>query len=122
MQSGNPPPQSIGDPLKFDFRTPPHLVEAVVKAMRDGKDGYAPSLGVPEAIKAVPVNHYSFRILDPEWGHLTIIISGHPPFPAQMILNGHEYVDCQARKAGIRFTKEGNWATGSWLVRIVERV
>jgi hypothetical protein len=42
------------------------------------------------------VNHYSFHILDPDWGHLTIKISGHPPFPAQVILNGHEYVACQA--------------------------
>jgi alanine-synthesizing transaminase len=45
-------PLNIGDPLEFDFRTPPHLVEAVVKAMRDGLDGYAPSLGVPEAVAA----------------------------------------------------------------------
>jgi hypothetical protein len=28
-----------------------------------------------------------------------------------VILNGHEYVACQARKAGIRFTKEGNCFT-----------
>jgi len=45
-------PLNIGDPLQFDFRTPPHLVEAVVKAMRDGLGGYAPSLGVPEAVAA----------------------------------------------------------------------
>jgi alanine-synthesizing transaminase len=45
-------PLNIGDPLQFDFRTPPHLLEAVVKAMRDGLDGYAPSLGVPEAVAA----------------------------------------------------------------------
>ena len=57
------------------------------------------------------VNHYSFHILDREWGHLTIKVSGHPPFPAQVILNGHEYVACQARKAGIAFTKEGNCFT-----------
>ena len=57
------------------------------------------------------VNHYSFHILDPQWGHITIKISGHPPFPAQVILNGHEYVACQAAKAGIRFTKEGNCFT-----------
>src|SRR5437773_5719667 len=57
------------------------------------------------------VNHYSFHILDPDWGHLTIKISGHPPFPAQVMLNGHEYVACQARKEGIRFTKEGNCFT-----------
>jgi hypothetical protein len=57
------------------------------------------------------VNHYSFHILDPEWGHITIKISGHPPFPAQVILNGHEHVACQADKATIRFTKEGNCFT-----------
>ena len=61
-----------------------------------------------ERKKPMPyVNHYSFHILDADWGHLTIKISGHPPFPAQVILNGHEYVACQARKAGIVFTKEG---------------
>ena len=57
------------------------------------------------------VNHYSFHILDSEWGHITIKISGHPPFPAQVILNGHEHVACQADKAAIRFTKEGNCFT-----------
>ena len=57
------------------------------------------------------VNHYSFHIVDAEWGHITIKISGHPPFPAQIMLNGHEYVACQARKAGIAFTKQGNCFT-----------
>jgi DNA-binding transcriptional ArsR family regulator len=57
---------------------------------------------------AVYVNHYSFHILDSDWGHITIKIRGHPPFPAQVILNGHEYMDRQARKAGILFIKEGN--------------
>jgi hypothetical protein len=57
------------------------------------------------------VNHYSFHIMDPEWGHITIKICGHPPFMAQVLLNGHEYVACQAGKAGIDFTKEGNCFT-----------
>jgi hypothetical protein len=65
-----------------------------------------------ERKKPMPyVNHYSFHILDPDWGHVTIKISGHPPFPAQIILNGHEYVACQLRKAGIGFVKEGNCFT-----------
>src|SRR5215471_6114137 len=65
-----------------------------------------------ERKKPIPyVNHYSFHIRDRQWGHLTIKISGHPPFPAQVILNGHEYVACQARKAGIGFTKQGNCFT-----------
>jgi len=57
------------------------------------------------------VNHYSFHILDADWGHITIKISGHPPFPAQVILNGHEYVARQARKVNLGFTKEGNCFT-----------
>ena len=46
-------PLNIGDPLKFDFATPPHMIEAVHKAMRDGHNGYAPSLGIPEAIASI---------------------------------------------------------------------
>ncbi|MBV9161202.1 MAG: hypothetical protein JO281_06560 [Pseudonocardiales bacterium] len=30
------------------------------------------------------VNHYSFHIMGPQWGHVTIKMSGHPPFGAQM--------------------------------------
>jgi hypothetical protein len=61
--------------------------------------------------KTAWVNHYSFHIMDPDWGHLTIKLSGHPPFGAQIIANGHEWVACQAQTAGIGFTKEGNCFT-----------
>jgi hypothetical protein len=57
------------------------------------------------------VNHYSFHIIDPVWGHVTIKLSGHPPFGAQVILNGHEYVACAGQKAGLGFAKEGNCFT-----------
>lgn len=57
------------------------------------------------------VNHYSFHIIDDEWGHVTIKMSGHAPFKAQVMLNGHEYTACQARKAGIEFVKDGNCFT-----------
>jgi hypothetical protein len=57
------------------------------------------------------VNHYSFHLMDPQWGHVTIKMSGHPPFAAQVMLNGHEYVACQARAAGIDFSKDGNCFT-----------
>jgi hypothetical protein len=54
------------------------------------------------------VYHYSFHIMDPAFGHLTIKMSGHPPFGAQVMLNGHEYVAVAAHAEGIGFTKEGN--------------
>jgi hypothetical protein len=61
--------------------------------------------------KTAYVNHYSFHIMDPVWGHMTIKMSGHPPFAAQVIFNGHEYVARAAQAAGIAFTKEGNCFT-----------
>ena len=57
------------------------------------------------------VYHYSFHIMDPAFGHLTIKMSGHPPFGAQVMLNGHEYVAVAAQDEGIGFTKEGNCFT-----------
>ena len=46
-------PLNIGDPLNFDFQTPAHMIEAVYKAMRDGRNGYAPSSGIKEALDAI---------------------------------------------------------------------
>jgi len=46
-------PLNVGDPNIFDFQTPPHLIEAVYKAMRDNKNGYAPSAGIKEALDAI---------------------------------------------------------------------
>ena len=44
---------NVGDPNIFDFKTPDHLIEAVYKAMRDGKNGYAPSSGIKQALDAI---------------------------------------------------------------------
>ncbi len=83
------------------------LVARAPAPVWDVEDGKARHL----SIKRPYVNHYAFHIVDGEWGHLTIKICGHPPFVAQVALNGHEYVACQGRKARIQFTKEGNCFT-----------
>ncbi|MDH4075393.1 MAG: hypothetical protein OEW29_05600 [Acidimicrobiia bacterium] len=57
------------------------------------------------------VNHYSFHIWDPVWGHVTIKMSGHAPFGAQIILNGHHFVAAAADRAGVVYQKEGNCFT-----------
>lgn len=54
------------------------------------------------------VNHVYFHIMDPDWGHLIVRMCMYPPFGAQIILNGHEWVECQARKQGVPFRKTGN--------------
>jgi alanine-synthesizing transaminase len=43
---------NIGDPNQFGFVTPPHLIEAVTRAMRDGHNGYVPSPGIVSAREA----------------------------------------------------------------------
>jgi aspartate aminotransferase len=40
----------IGQP---DFLTPPHIVEAAIKALRDGQHGYTPANGIPQLREAV---------------------------------------------------------------------
>ncbi len=44
---------NIGDPVLFDFRTPPHLIEATYKAMLEHHTGYSASEGVDVAVKAI---------------------------------------------------------------------
>jgi hypothetical protein len=58
------------------------------------------------------VNHYHFHIIDKEWGHISLRMSAHPPFGAQILLNGHEWLERQARKEAIAYSKEGNCFVG----------
>lgn len=54
------------------------------------------------------VNHYYFHIVDPQWGHVTIRLCGHPPFSALIMLNGHEWVERTAAQQSVSFTKRSN--------------
>jgi len=49
---------NIGDPVAFGFATPPHLIAAVERAMRDGHNGYMPSPGIPVAREAVAADYH----------------------------------------------------------------
>ena len=48
---------NIGDPIAFGFSTPPHLIEAVSRAMRDGHNGYTQSIGILPAREAVAADY-----------------------------------------------------------------
>lgn len=58
------------------------------------------------------VNHYHFHIVDKAWGHISLRMSAHPPFGAQILLNGHEWLERQARKEAICYSKQGNCFVG----------
>ena len=54
------------------------------------------------------IRHFYFHLIDREWGHVTIRICSYPPFGAQVILNGHERVERQARREQLAAVKDGN--------------
>ena len=57
----------IGQP---DFKTPPHIVEAAVKALRDGEHGYTDATGIAplrEAVSAGPAPAASASRSRPIW-------------------------------------------------------
>jgi alanine-synthesizing transaminase len=51
---------NVGNPPAFGFQPPGHMVEAVVRALRDGENGYGPSPGIGPAREAV-AQEYSAR-------------------------------------------------------------
>jgi alanine-synthesizing transaminase len=48
---------NIGDPVAFGFKTPPHLIAAVERALQDGHNTYGPSAGIPAAREAVAAEY-----------------------------------------------------------------
>jgi aspartate aminotransferase len=72
----------IGQP---DFRTPEFIVEAAVKALRDGHHGYTPATGIPALREAVAADlHKRFRVeISPE---TVMIMPGGKPTMFMSIL------------------------------------
>ncbi len=54
------------------------------------------------------VQHYYFQIIDPQWGHVVVRLCGYAPWGAQVIVNGHEWVERQAWAKKVRVAKVGN--------------
>ncbi|HEX3072769.1 MAG TPA: aminotransferase class I/II-fold pyridoxal phosphate-dependent enzyme, partial [Ignavibacteriales bacterium] len=44
---------NIGDPNLFDFQPPAHMIEATHEAMKKNLNGYSPSSGIKDAVKAI---------------------------------------------------------------------
>ena len=63
----------IGQP---DFKTPPHIVEAAVKALRDGHHGYTASPGVPELRRSVVEDIAQRRGADVDPARVVVVPGG----------------------------------------------
>ena len=75
----------IGQP---DFRTPEHIVEAAIKALRDGHHGYTPATGIPALREAVAADlHKRFKVeVSPE--SVMIMPGGKPTMFMSIMMFG----------------------------------
>lgn len=65
----------IGQP---DFKTPEHIVEAAVKALRDGHHGYTPANGIPEVREAVAADIAKYRKVEVNPDNVVLMPGGKP--------------------------------------------
>src|SRR3954453_11274714 len=80
----------IGQP---DFRTPEFIVEAAIKALRDGHHGYTPANGIPPLREAVAADlHKRFKVeVSPET--VMILPGGKPTMFMAILMFGEPGVD-----------------------------
>ncbi len=80
----------IGQP---DFRTPDHIVEAAIKALRDGHHGYTPATGIPELREAVAADlNKRFKVnVSPD--EVMIMPGGKPTMFMSIMMFGEPGVD-----------------------------
>ena len=75
----------IGQP---DFSTPPHIVEAAVKALRDGHHGYTPSVGIQPLREAVAADVHRRLGAEIDPGKLMIVPGGKVTMFAAILMFG----------------------------------
>jgi hypothetical protein len=68
------------------------------------------------------VNQYYFYCVDEEFGPVCVKFSGYFPYTGRLILNGNEYAQRQAAKAGIGFTPLDNAFAAVEDVAAVQRI
>jgi len=80
----------IGQP---DFRTPEHIVEAAIKALRDGHHGYTPATGLLAAREAVVRRTLTTTGIEVSPESVMIMPGGKPTMYAAIIMFGEPGVD-----------------------------
>ena len=75
----------IGQP---DFKTPEHIVEAAVKALRDGHHGYTPSQGILELREAVAADLHGRHGVDVNPDNVVIMPGGKPTMFFSVLMFG----------------------------------
>lgn len=80
----------IGQP---DFRTPEFIVEAAIKAMRDGHHGYTPANGIPQLREAVAADLFKRFKVEVSSESVMIMPGGKPTMFMSILMFGEPGVD-----------------------------
>ncbi|MBZ0148615.1 MAG: aminotransferase class I/II-fold pyridoxal phosphate-dependent enzyme, partial [Pseudorhodoplanes sp.] len=80
----------IGQP---DFRTPEHIVEAAIKALRDGHHGYTPATGIPALREAVAADLHKRFSVEVSPDSVMIMPGGKPTMFMSIVMFGEPGVD-----------------------------
>lgn len=75
----------IGQP---DFPTPPHIVEAAAKALKDGHHGYTPANGIVPLREAVAADVLKYRQVEINPDNLVIMPGGKPTMFFSILMFG----------------------------------
>ncbi len=76
---------SIGQP---DFRTPGHIVEAAIKALKDGHHGYTPANGIPQVREAVAADLNRRHGVEVDPGNVLVVPGGKVTMFFAMLMFG----------------------------------
>ena len=80
----------IGQP---DFRTPDFIVEAAIKALRDGHHGYTPANGIPPLREAVAADLHKRFNVDVSPDEVMIMPGGKPTMFMSILMFGEPGAD-----------------------------
>src|ERR1700755_1250054 len=108
----------IGQP---DFRTPEHIVEAAVKALRDGHHGYTPAVGIVALREAVAADlHKRFKVaVSPD--EVMIMPGGKPTMFMSILMFGEPGVEIMYPDPGFPIYRSMIEFTGATPVPIATR-
>ncbi|QIE55354.1 pyridoxal phosphate-dependent aminotransferase [Pikeienuella piscinae] len=108
----------IGQP---DFKTPEHVVDAAIKALRDGHHGYTPANGVLPLREAVAADVAARRGVEIDPGNIIIMPGGKPTMFFAMMLFGEPGAEIMYPDPGFPIYRSMIRYTGATPVPIVLR-
>lgn len=109
----------IGQP---DFRTPDHVVEAAIKALRDGHHGYTPAQGILPLREAVAADLHAHHGAEVSPANIAVMPGGKPTMFFAMLMFGEPGVEIMYPDPGFPIYRSMIEFTGAKPVPIALRM